>query len=112
MIVTCCVETVKLRWAGDASSLPARSRALTAKACDPGASPDSVAVVDSLNAPKGPPSRLQANASPVAGERLSSPTKLNVAPVEVIVPLGAVREIRLSVPGPEQALGFAGAETA
>jgi hypothetical protein len=33
-------------------------------------------------------------------------------PEEVIVPLGAVREIRLSVPGPEQALGFAGAETA
>ena len=33
-------------------------------------------------------------------------------PEEVIVPLGAVREIRLRVPGPEQALGFAGAETA
>ena len=31
-------------------------------------------------------------------------------PQEVIVPLGAVREIRLSVPGPEQAVGFAGTE--
>ena len=31
-------------------------------------------------------------------------------PEEVIVPLGAVREIRLRVPGPEQALGFAGTE--
>lgn len=27
---------------------------------------------------------------------------------EVIVPLGAVREIRIGVPGPEQALGFTG----
>jgi hypothetical protein len=33
-------------------------------------------------------------------------------PEEVIVPLGAVREIRLGVPEPEQAVGFAGAETA
>ena len=32
-------------------------------------------------------------------------------PEEVIVPLGAVREIRLRVPGPEQAVGFAVAET-
>ena len=31
-------------------------------------------------------------------------------PEEVIVPLGAIREIRLSVPGPEQTVGFAGAE--
>jgi hypothetical protein len=31
-------------------------------------------------------------------------------PEEVIVPLGAIREIRLRVPGPEQVLGFAGAE--
>ena len=30
-------------------------------------------------------------------------------PGEVIVPLGAVREIRIGEPGPEQALGFAGA---
>ena len=29
-------------------------------------------------------------------------------PEEVIVPLGAVREIRIGLPGPEQALGFAG----
>jgi hypothetical protein len=31
-------------------------------------------------------------------------------PEEVIVPLGAIREIRLSMPGPEQAVGFAGTE--
>ncbi len=31
-------------------------------------------------------------------------------PEEVIVPLGAIREIRLSVPGPEQTVGFAGTE--
>ncbi len=31
-------------------------------------------------------------------------------PQEVIVPLGAIREIRLSVPGPEQTVGFAGTE--
>ena len=31
-------------------------------------------------------------------------------PAEVIVPLGAIREIRLSVPGPEQTVGFAGTE--
>ena len=30
-------------------------------------------------------------------------------PEELIVPLGALREIRLSAPGPEHALGFAGA---
>ena len=29
-------------------------------------------------------------------------------PEEVIVPLGAVREIRIGLPGPEQALGFSG----
>ena len=29
-------------------------------------------------------------------------------PAEVIVPLGAVREIRIGVPGSEQAFGFAG----
>jgi hypothetical protein len=29
-------------------------------------------------------------------------------PEEVIVPLGAVREIRIGLPGPEQSLGFAG----
>jgi hypothetical protein len=29
-------------------------------------------------------------------------------PAELIVPLGAVREIRLTAPGPEQAFGFAG----
>jgi hypothetical protein len=27
-------------------------------------------------------------------------------PLEIIVPLGAVREIRLGAPGPEQAVGF------
>ena len=32
-------------------------------------------------------------------------------PEEVIVPLGAVREIRLRVPSPEQAVGFAVGET-
>ena len=32
-------------------------------------------------------------------------------PAEVSVPLGAVREIRLRVPGPEQAVGFAVGET-
>ena len=32
-------------------------------------------------------------------------------PEEVIVPLGAVREIRLRVPRPEQAVGFAVGET-
>jgi hypothetical protein len=31
-------------------------------------------------------------------------------PQEVIVPLGAVREIRLGAPGPEQEFGFTGAE--
>ena len=31
-------------------------------------------------------------------------------PEEVIVPLGAIREIRLSLPGPEQTVGFAGTE--
>ena len=31
-------------------------------------------------------------------------------PEELIVPLGAVREIRLSLPGPEQTVGFAGTE--
>jgi hypothetical protein len=31
-------------------------------------------------------------------------------PQEVIVPLGAIREIRLSLPGPEQTVGFAGTE--
>jgi hypothetical protein len=31
-------------------------------------------------------------------------------PEEVIVPLGAIREIRLSRPGPEQTVGFAGTE--
>ena len=31
-------------------------------------------------------------------------------PEEVIVPLGAIREIRLRVPEPEQAVGFAGTE--
>ena len=31
-------------------------------------------------------------------------------PEEVIVPLGAIREIRLRVPEPEQAVGFAGSE--
>ena len=29
-------------------------------------------------------------------------------PQEIIVPLGAVREIRLSAPGPDQAVGFSG----
>jgi hypothetical protein len=29
-------------------------------------------------------------------------------PEEVIVPLGAIREIRLAAPGPEQAFGFSG----
>ena len=29
-------------------------------------------------------------------------------PEEVIVPLGAIREIRIGPPGPEQAVGFAG----
>ncbi len=29
-------------------------------------------------------------------------------PEEVIVPLGAVREIRIGAPGPEQAVGFVG----
>ena len=33
-------------------------------------------------------------------------------PEEVIVPLGAIREIRLSVPGAEQTVGFAGTEVA
>jgi hypothetical protein len=33
-------------------------------------------------------------------------------PEEVIVPLGAIREIRLSMPGPEQSVGFAGTEVA
>ena len=32
----------------------------------------------------------------------------NGDPEEVIVPLGAVREIHIAPPGPEQALGFAG----
>jgi hypothetical protein len=31
-------------------------------------------------------------------------------PQEIIVPLGAVREIRLGAPGPDQAVGFVGAE--
>ena len=31
-------------------------------------------------------------------------------PEEVIVPLGAIREIRLRVPEPEQTVGFAGTE--
>ena len=31
-------------------------------------------------------------------------------PEEVIVPLGAIREIRLRMPGPEQTVGFAGTE--
>ena len=30
-------------------------------------------------------------------------------PREIIVPLGAVREIRIAAPGPEHAFGFAGA---
>ena len=29
-------------------------------------------------------------------------------PVEVIVPLGAIRELRIGLSGPEQAVGFAG----
>jgi hypothetical protein len=29
-------------------------------------------------------------------------------PEEIIVPLGAVREIRIGAPGPEQAVGFSG----
>jgi hypothetical protein len=29
-------------------------------------------------------------------------------PEEVIVPLGAIRELRIAAPGPEQAVGFAG----
>jgi len=33
-------------------------------------------------------------------------------PQEIIVPLGAVREIRIGAPGPEQAVGFTSAETA
>jgi hypothetical protein len=32
-------------------------------------------------------------------------------PQEMIVPLGAVREIRIGVPGPEQAVGFTGIGT-
>jgi hypothetical protein len=31
---------------------------------------------------------------------------------EIIVPLGAVREIRIGAPGPEQAVGFTGSGTA
>ena len=31
-------------------------------------------------------------------------------PREIVVPLGAVREIRIGPPGPEQALGFIGPE--
>ena len=33
-------------------------------------------------------------------------------PEEIIVPLGAVREIRIGAPGPEQAVGFTSAGTA
>jgi hypothetical protein len=33
-------------------------------------------------------------------------------PQEMIVPLGAVREIRIGMPGPEQAVGFTGSGTA
>jgi hypothetical protein len=33
-------------------------------------------------------------------------------PQEIIVPLGAVREIRIGAPGPEQAVGFTGSGTA
>ena len=33
-------------------------------------------------------------------------------PQEIIVPLGAVREIRIGSPGPEQAVGFTSAGTA
>ena len=33
-------------------------------------------------------------------------------PQEIIVPLGAVREIRIGPPGPEQAVGFTGSGTA
>jgi hypothetical protein len=33
-------------------------------------------------------------------------------PQEMIVPLGAVREIRIGTPGPEQAVGFTGSGTA
>jgi hypothetical protein len=33
-------------------------------------------------------------------------------PQEIIVPLGAVREIRIGAPGPEQAVGFTSAGTA
>src|SRR4026209_1919791 len=88
VIGTCCVDTVKLRWAGVWSSLPARSRALTAKPCAPGVNPDSVAVGDPVNPPKGPPSRRHANTSPLAGERLSAPPKVNVALVAAIVSFG------------------------
>jgi len=32
-------------------------------------------------------------------------------PAEVIVPLGAIRELRIAAPSPEQALGFSGTGT-
>jgi hypothetical protein len=32
-------------------------------------------------------------------------------PREIVVPLGAVREIRIGAPGPEQALGFVGSDS-
>jgi hypothetical protein len=71
--------TVKLRRAGEESSLPARSRAFTSNAWDPAASPESAALVTAANGVKAPPSSRQANASPAGGLRLSVPVNVNVA---------------------------------
>src|SRR2546425_2066949 len=71
--------TVKARDAGLASSLPARSRALTAKTCGLSARPEKVALVSALKGDQGPLSRRQEKTRLGPAVWLSEPLKLNVA---------------------------------
>ena len=78
VIVTLTSPAVKRRCAA-APSLPARSRALTSKRCEPGTRPDTVTRVAEPNADQCPPSTRHANARLATGVRLSPPVKSNVA---------------------------------
>src|SRR5213594_235750 len=71
--------TVKARDAGPASSLPARSRALTSKTCGLSARPEKFALVSALKGDQGPLSRRQAKTRLGPAVWLSEPLKLNVA---------------------------------
>src|SRR2546426_5896120 len=80
--------TVKARDAGLASSLPARSRALTAKTCGLSARPGKVALVSALKGDQGPLSRRQAKTRLGPAGRFARPLKLNVAFPAGVLTLG------------------------